>query len=1397
MSIKTTSTVTLEPSSTDITVTEQRDLTVPGSRDVDVVKPTSIIEGVKKEYSIVGDGLYASVTADETPFWLTSLIDSVVSSSVASGMQDYDSLVQDVRNAIDAIDVAANTYVQQINIDATIDAVVVSAIATQNATLGSVYATKVELATTAVSADSALALSISDLNSSLTDNINSRVTTVETALATETQVRASEISALSTEIVTGNGELAIAISELETSTNTIITDTATNVQNAFTYDSDITIGDFHYSSGFGLNTSVTTSGDGSAGNAFDSEFWINAEKFKFTNSAQSGSVTAFSIDASGATPVIAFNGTVTIGGPVYNAIAEKSRTFSTTPTAPYSVGDLWNISTGVLTATVARSAAEYYTLSDWSLMSTKNVFRGAWVTLTAYSPGDIVTNAGESYSNLVGVASSNTAAPVVGSTWALYAAKGDKGDDGDSYTGTTEYYKLTNSTTAPTIASGSWLTSPQNPTSSNQYLWNFNRNTRTLGSDIDSPVSLVTQYVADGRGISSITELYAKSSSATTSPTVWGTYSSSLPLSDAEPYLWNKTTTSYTVGASTSTSTVIAVKGADGDSYTGTAEHYQLTSSSTAPVRYNTGTTNITSSWSTSPSLPTSTNTHLWNFNRNTRTIGAAIDSSVTLVTQYVEDGNGISSIAEQYAKSSSTTTAPTGWGTYANAVPLTVASPYLWNKTTTTYTDTSETSTSTIIAVRGTNADALTVTSSTSGGATTLTFSDGTTAIVNDGTSPAASGITIIYASNAAGTTTSFTQGTHRYANYYEWTGTAPTTIPSGLVYTLFIGEDGDNAGVIPIYADDAAGTNRTFTNNNKDYVNFYEWTGAAPTTPPTGLTYVKFIGDPGADGVSYTGTAEYYKLTNTSTAPSRYSSGTVIATGWSTTPSYPTSANNYLWNFNRSSKSDSTSYDSAVSLVTQYVVDGAAGRGISNIAEKYQTGTSASTAPTGTWYTTLAGAGSVSVSNPYLWNQTTITYSDASAATVVETVIAVKGDTGADSTVPGPPGSDSTVPGPTGTAGAGFFRYEVALTSWPSTANASTYFYNASGRPVVQDDVLTIFSATAGKITETRRYTGSAWVTAALLLHGDMIATGTITASNLATGTLSADVAEINTIIASHLIVNDIVADSIVSNTTITAPTINGGSIVAGLIHGGLIRGSIFVEGAAAIATDAGSAYLCWLNGVADSRSYNIANVSSNSYLRIRTYNNTSNSTPTPDPVTGDVLTDHTTNAFRYRHASIQPTIGGSFKFSEVFQANSSHNSTYYPYRFNIQVRRDSTSGPIIASAALIPSFGRTAGNDVTTITNNGVVFKITIPVSVWTVGIDAYSSHAMYGTSANTNIVWTATIPTGITYAGGSTTRMYVTCNVHTMTSALSNGSSTSSVSRVPDQNYVNLADVADNA
>lgn len=247
--------------------------------------------------------------------------------------------------------------------------------------------------------------------------------------------------------------------------------------------------------------------------------------------------------------------------------------------------------------------------------------------------------------------------------------------------------------------------------------------------------------------------------------------------------------------------------------------------------------------------------------------------------------------------------------------------------------------------------------------------------------------GVKVIYADAADGTGASFTDSSKLYVNYYEWEGTEPTEIPTGLTYVKFIGEDGDSEGVIPIYADDAEGTNATFTFSNQEFVNFYEWTGSAPTTAPADLTYVKFVGE---DGVSYTGTTEYYKVTSTDTAPDKYSEGTTIDETWSTSVTTPDSTNKYLWNFNRNTKSNSTFTDSAVTLITQYVEDG---RGISSITEQYQKSNSGTTVPTGTWSDTIP---ELTDTDKYLWNQTTINYTDGVNATTVETLIAVKGEDG-----------------------------------------------------------------------------------------------------------------------------------------------------------------------------------------------------------------------------------------------------------------------------------------------------------------------------------------------------------------------------------------------------------------
>lgn len=219
MSINTTATTEVTFDTTAVTDVPTTDLVSSNAHCVDAVDTTSIVEGHKKEYSIVGDGIYASVSTDEAPEWLLDLIDNVVANSVANGLTDYDLLVQDVRNAIDALDIAKNTYVEQTDITSIVDGIVASHITTLNATYGDTFATKVELSTAVATATDAYTLDVVDLRAEFTDNINSRVTEITDAYAAADQVNANNIDVLTsvlTDQITGLSGIADAVSGLQT-----------------------------------------------------------------------------------------------------------------------------------------------------------------------------------------------------------------------------------------------------------------------------------------------------------------------------------------------------------------------------------------------------------------------------------------------------------------------------------------------------------------------------------------------------------------------------------------------------------------------------------------------------------------------------------------------------------------------------------------------------------------------------------------------------------------------------------------------------------------------------------------------------------------------------------------------------------------------------------------------------------------------------------------------------------------------------------------------------------------------------------------------------------------------------------------------------------------------------
>ena len=120
---------------------------------------------------------------------------------------------------------------------------------------------------------------------------------------------ASQVTALSTDLQSGDGTWADADSTLTNSLTTTINDKTAAVESKFAYNSVIGINGIYKKSGFGLTTNYV-SGSGTEVDPYASEFWIDASRFKFTNSNQTGQVAPFTIDATGSTPQITFNGVV-------------------------------------------------------------------------------------------------------------------------------------------------------------------------------------------------------------------------------------------------------------------------------------------------------------------------------------------------------------------------------------------------------------------------------------------------------------------------------------------------------------------------------------------------------------------------------------------------------------------------------------------------------------------------------------------------------------------------------------------------------------------------------------------------------------------------------------------------------------------------------------------------------------------------------------------------------------------------------------------------------------------------------------------------------------------------------------------------------------------------------
>lgn len=201
-----------------------------------------------------------------------------------------------------------------------------------------------------------------------------------------------------------------------------------------------------------------------------------------------------------------------------------------------------------------------------------------------------------------------------------------------------------------------------------------------------------------GKGIKSTAITYQASTSGTIVPT--GTWSGSIPTVSAGQYLWTRTIFSY---SDNTTSTIYSVSrmgtngtnganGTNGKSIGSVVNYYLATASSS-------GVTAATSGWTAAVQSVSAAKKYLWNYEVVKYTDGTVASTTMPCVIGSYGDqgskgdkgdtgstGNGIKSITEHYAVSTSNSTVPTSW---SSTVPtMTESNKYLWNYETITYTN-------------------------------------------------------------------------------------------------------------------------------------------------------------------------------------------------------------------------------------------------------------------------------------------------------------------------------------------------------------------------------------------------------------------------------------------------------------------------------------------------------------------------------------------------------------------------------------------------------------------------------------------------------------------------------------------------------------------------------------
>ena len=168
--------------------------------------------------------------------------------------------------------------------------------------------------------------------------------------------------------------------------------------------------------------------------------------------------------------------------------------------------------------------------------------------------------------------------------------------------------------------------------------------------------------------------------------------------------------------------------------------------------------------------------------------------------------------------------------------------------------------------------------------------------------------------------------------------------------------------------------------TTTNRYLWNYEIITYTDGTTAETNKRVIGVHGATGATGVGIKSITEYYL------ASASASGVTASTSGWMTGMQVTTTTKKYLWNYEIVTYTDNSKYTSTPVIIGTHGATGdkgdtgAAGKGVKSTTVTYQSSTGGTTAPTGTWSSSIPAVPAGS----YLWSKTEITYTDNQKSTV-----------------------------------------------------------------------------------------------------------------------------------------------------------------------------------------------------------------------------------------------------------------------------------------------------------------------------------------------------------------------------------------------------------------------------